>query len=236
MRFRRYTTDGDAPLMAVAVLGIGSQPELDAHDYGVRQLARVVNYAARMKVVTDALDGFPADLRDYALVFVAWGGAEKLDTQQAGVLQRYLNAGGTVWLEVVGAPVQAGSGSGLNGLSRVAETLTKDLGLAQPLWPLAKADSHAVLRHPHVFAQLPAGAARGRSPQVWGNDNGLLLSDAGYAHLWQGDAAPSSEAPTREMIRAAHELGENVLVWAAQRRNPLSDIDQTGAGVPGRVI
>ena len=224
-RFRPYADEAGIPILSVAVTTLGGSNN-NALDYleGVRALARAANYAGRLNVVADRVIAFASDWRNYDLIVIAMAADGELSDAQAQQLNKYLSQGGTVWAESISPSAN---------VKQISETWCKQLGFKKPLDEINHPDSHPVLRVPHVFGCLPDGLTK-QHPRVMGDTQpplkgevsaakGLLISDAGYVLLWQGGHTTGGECATRTTIRAAHELGENLLVLAEQRRNEPSE-------------
>jgi hypothetical protein len=72
---------------------------------------------------------------------------------------------------------------------------------------------HPLLSEPHLFAAAPEGFEE--APALLATE-GVVFSTADYLSAWQG--LRKSGAASREVIRAAHEWGENLVRMAASRR------------------
>lgn len=121
---------------------------------------------------------------------------------EIGWLRNYLSAGGFLMAEAAG-----GSAQFRTSFQATAASLGANL---RPLGP-----RHPLLSAFHVFAEAPVGAGTG---EILIDDSvGVLFSTVDYGAAWQG-ALGRKDANSREVIRAAHEFGMNVIAYAAARR------------------
>lgn len=136
-------------------------------------------------------------LLNYDLIYVS--GQTLLQWQEDGrtreweVLRQYLQAEGLLYVET-------------NTVDSPLKTLLQQLTQTElPSVP----SNHPIKRHPFCFGQLPL-EQEGPIELLYGG--GVLLTQSLFAKAWSSDRLPRHE------IRAAQELGANVLYFAWQRR------------------
>ncbi len=205
LRWRRQSGRTARETVGVAVFYAGIADR--RHGQGAGHLARAVNYSGRYNVAVDDNASLSSGLDDYALVCLVGQRAFQLNPEEQNTLQAYLQAGGTVLFESCrhessGAP---GADASFNDLAGAFGAKLDDV---KP--------GHALLANPNLFAALPAGYETQGAPAMKAG-GGVILSMADYGCLWQGERR--SGPASREDIRSALELGENILQYAVERRN-----------------
>lgn len=140
----------------------------------------------------------------YTFVYVVGLGAAAMTPEDMNGLYAYLQRGGTVLLE---------------GCHRTGDGAAADAALLDALGslgvqPAEAQPGHALLSAPYLFAALPAGYEADRPGRLLARD-GVIFSASDYGSVWQGLRRGGPAA--REDIRAAHELGVNMLTYALRR-------------------
>lgn len=140
-----------------------------------------------------------SNLEQYDLLYLT-GQQLHLNQRELAPLKRYLNRGGVL---LVDSPNSASE------LSQNISTLAQQhLGIS--LQPLSR--RHYLRRYPFLFAALPHGGDRQPIEILAGG--GLIVTSGNLGGVWGLDDALSLP---RETIRAAQELGINILYYAWQR-------------------
>lgn len=202
LRFRSCAGSATPPVARIAVCYLGASAA-HAHGRGADALARSLRHAGVQAWVDDAVAmSAQSDLSAYALVYVVAHGHFDLVPDEMNALYAYWQGGGTLLLETCAdGDVQAAHATLVDMLASFGVTLAD------------MPEEHAVLREPHFFAAPPPGrAARAAALQA---ADGIVLSTADYGCLWHGQR--EAGRATREDIRAAHEFGHNLVVYAVAR-------------------
>ncbi|MGC9400153.1 MAG: hypothetical protein ACP5HM_13585 [Anaerolineae bacterium] len=172
---------------------------------GAKALAQALRHAGHTPLWVDVNVPLDGGLNGYTALYLV---AEQTDveTETLNALYEYLQAGGTVFIEV-GVKDEDGAveAAVFNALASLAITLTPP------------EDDHPLLTTPHLFAGLPGTAPVEPDTATLLVGKGVVFSRGKVGPLWggQGDAAPV----TRAEIRAAHEWGENLIRYALRRRH-----------------
>lgn len=171
---------------------------------GVDALAGAASRAGNTDFWVDDDVALSSALDRYALVYVVGLGAAPMSPEDMNGLYACLQRGGTVLLE---------------GCHRVGDGAAADAALLDALGslgvqPAEVQPGHALLSAPWLFAVLPAGYDADRPGRLLARD-GVIFSASDYGSVWQG--LRRGGPATREEIRAAHELGANMLVYALRR-------------------
>jgi hypothetical protein len=200
LRWRRQSGGMGPATIGVAVYYAGMAER--HHGRGWVNAGRASGNHGRLGVVVDDNAPLTEGLGQYALVCCVGQRAFQLTEAERKALGDYVQAGGTVFLESCrreGAPGSDGS------FTELAASLGARLEDVRPGHPLAST--------PNFFAVLPTGFEGQGSLKAGG---GVIVSLADYACVWQGERRGSPAS--REEIRSALELGENILHYAAERR------------------
>jgi hypothetical protein len=211
-RFRMQVAALPVSVCALHLGGVrGVTGGVNQEQPGLRTLAQAINRSGRMRVNVDSHLELTKDLPEtalnhYTLVSLVASDVFTIDDEIAS-LHQYLRAGGTLLAES-----DPTSPNRADAHARLRE-LFKSFGMA--LQPLAR--PHLLLQAPHLFAAAPEGFGPEAAPDVQvSTTSGVMLSNAGYGWAWQGQR--KSGPPSREVIRAAHEFGENILAYALARQ------------------
>jgi hypothetical protein len=203
LRWRQQNVVTARETVGVAVFYAGMADR--RHGQGVMNLARSVRHSGPYNVVVEDNASLTTGLDDYALVCLVGQRAFQLSPEEQNTLQAYVQAGGTVFLE-------ACRREGVPGADQSFADLLNTFGVKVADAVKAR---HAVLTSPNFFAMLPAGYETQGTPALQAG-GGAILSLADYGCVWSGERR--SGAASREEIRAAFELGENILNYAIERR------------------
>jgi hypothetical protein len=204
LRWRQTSVATVRETVGVAVVYAGMAER--RHGEGLLNLARAVNHHTHYNVIVDDNALLTGGLADYALVCVVAQRAFQFSPDEQSALQAYVQGGGTVFLESCRREATTAPSS-----DQSFQDLISAFGVKMA--DVVKA-GHALLKQPNFFVSLPAGY------EVQGTllaGGGVVLSTADYACLWQGEQR--NGAASREAIRSALELGENLICYAAERRN-----------------
>jgi hypothetical protein len=205
-RFRRSVRAISPAALCLALVHLGGA-DGGQHLRGAQALARAVSYWNSRPVWVD--DNVPAgpNLAPYSLVYLVAHGGFTLNADQMNGLYAYLKAGGTVLAESDRRDASAAAAA-----DQALADLLGSLGLRPQPFPAG----HALLQNPALFMAPPAGFEPGQAGAPLQIAEGVVLSTAGYGCVWAGERRPGPA--TREEIRAAHELGANLLAFAEARR------------------
>ncbi len=175
---------------------------------GIDAMARAASRTGHTDFWVDDDVSVAGPLDRYALVYVVGLGRFQMSPDDMKGLYAYLQAGGAVLLE---------------GCHRVGDGAAADAALLDALGSLGVQPAeiqpgHPLLCEPWLFAALPAGYDGEDTGRLLVRE-GVIFSARDYGSLWQGWRA--GRPATREEIRAAHELGANVLAYALRRAHGL---------------
>ncbi len=177
-----------------------------AHRRGCQHLAQQLSRQADMQVWVDDEIVLGGDLSQYTLLNLVAKDRFQLDMDEVNALYRYLQGGGTLFLESChreGGPNPASDGA----LRDVLETLGVRMEALRP--------QHPLLHDPYFFAYPPLGYETQGAPDLWVGD-GVIFSSFDYGCLWAGERRSGLAA--REEIRSGFEWGHNLIRYALQRR------------------
>ncbi|HEY88915.1 MAG TPA: DUF4159 domain-containing protein [Thermoflexia bacterium] len=207
LRFRQEIGVTRKPAARLGICYLGG--EAGVRDVGVQALARALRHAGHVSLWVD-LEIAPPDFGAYTLVYLVIQGALQVEAELLNTLYAYLQAGGTLFVEIVPATAEKMAAS-----EAVFFEMLNSLGIS--LEPV-KAD-HPLLTSPQLFAAPPfcetSPAESSGAPRLLEGD-GVVFSRGNYGRLWGGQCAGSM--PTRASIRASHEWGENLVAYALRRR------------------
>lgn len=211
LRFRERLMVRPRPDLAVAQVVVGDDDEAARrHLLGLRFLLREIGlttgYRARWAGSVRLGDSIP----NVSLLYLAASGSFVLGDGALPPLREFLDNGGVLVLDACGESARA-------DFVGSAETLAKKL--TREFEPVGR--SHPVLSSRHVFGELPLAAKKDDAPLVEGG--GLVLCTADLGCAWQGGG--QAKPLSRDVIRAATELGVNLAVFARQRQRPLEVIE-----------
>lgn len=192
LRFRPLVRTKERQTLSVGVVYTGKGKNR-SNTLGLSYLAEELAESSSWGlIISDNLDIGP-ELAAYALVYLVVDSEVSWQDSQVKVLRSYLDNGGAIFIETGDA---AASGS--------ANKLTEALKLN--LKPVRK--DHALLNSPWHFAKAPEGYHK--AGELFARE-GAVLSSYNYGRLWAGESADGE--PSREDIRAAMELGQNLITF-----------------------
>jgi hypothetical protein len=200
LRWRRQSGGIGPATVGVAVYYAGMAER--QHGRGLMNLARAADHHRHFNVVVDDNAPLTESLGQYALVCAVGQRAFQLTDVERKALTDYAQAGGTVYLESCRREGAPGSDQSFAELAAAFGAKLEDV---RP--------GSALLSTPNFFAALPTGFEGQGGLKAGG---GVILSLADYACVWQGERRGSPAS--REEIRSALELGENILHYAVGRR------------------
>ena len=205
LRWRRQNTSTVPDTLGIGVFYAGMTDH--RHGSGLANLARSVSRTGRFYAVVDDNIPVTTGVDDYGLVCIVAQRAFQLSPEEQNTLQAYVQSGGTVFLESC-----RHDAAGTPGSDQSFADLATAFG-ARPGDALKGV--HALVTTPNLFMSLPAGYETQGAPTLTVSD-GVIISTADYGCLWNGERRGSPAS--REDIRAAFELGENILHYALDRR------------------
>ncbi|MFP4345111.1 MAG: DUF4159 domain-containing protein [Anaerolineales bacterium] len=202
LRFRRELTPTSSKPAHLGVVYLGEKAE--AHGQGVRALGQALRAQGTPLWVDDDL-GLDGGWSGYTLLYVVGRGAFEVSRETMTALYDYLQEGGSIFME------SCGSGEEDTAAAFAAfQELLDSLGIQ--VEPVER--GNPLLNSPHIFATPPQGCASPTEPLLLAGE-GVLLSRADYGCLWQG--GPTDNPAERESIRAAQEIGANIVTHAVER-------------------
>ncbi|MEA3309344.1 MAG: DUF4159 domain-containing protein [Chloroflexota bacterium] len=207
LRFRHEISAQRPPVARLGVCYLGD--EAGGRDAGVRALARALRHAGHISVQVD-LGIAPADFATYTVVYLVVAGALQVEAELLNTLYAYLQAGGTLFTEVVPSADE----DKVPASEAAFFEMLNSLGIS--LEPV-KAE-HPLLTNPHLFAVPPfcGLVAEDAAAPLLLAGGGVIFSRGDYGRLWGGQCAGLT--PSRASIRDAHEWGENLVTYALRRR------------------
>lgn len=205
LRWRRQNTSSVPETLGIGVFYAGMTDH--RHGSGLANLARAVTRTGHFRAVVDDNIPVTTGVDDYGLVCVVAQRAFTLSPEEHNTIQAYVEAGGTVFLESCRR-----EGTGTPGSDQSFTELATAFG-ARPGDALK--GLHSLVTTPNLFMSLPGGYETQGTPTLSVSD-GVIISTADYGCLWNGERRGSPAS--REDIRAAFELGENILQYALDRR------------------
>jgi hypothetical protein len=207
-RARRRVGGAARDVAGIAVCYVG-EPALkdqarDGYLAGVDALARAAGRAGDTDFWVDDDVALSSALDRYTLVCVVGLGPAAMSPDDMNGLYAYLQRGGTVLLE---------------GCHRLGNGAAADAALLDALGSLGAQPAevqpgHPLLGDPWLFAALPAGYDANDAGRLLARD-GVIFSARDYGSVWQGRREGRPAA--RDEIRAAQELGANILAYALRR-------------------
>jgi hypothetical protein len=203
LRFRRSSAVANTPATSIGVAHLGGTGA--HHARGAQALARGLRTAQRPVWVDDSVP-IDSGLANYTLVYLVAHDTFQLSANEMNALYSVVQNGGSLLAEGCRRDAAAA------GRAEAAlGALFGSLGIRLE----SVGAGHKLLQGPALFNTLPAGYETSGAPQVLAGE-GVVYSQADFGCLWSGERR--SGPASREEIRAAHELGLNLLDWAAQRR------------------
>ncbi len=214
LRFRGTVSIQPNVVAALGVATIGNVKN-PAHQRacisGLRVLAQRFGQSGKVYLGIDENVPLNASMNDYALIYLIVNEQPQMDKVDKAVCEALYNyvmvRGGTLFVEC--APANR---------NQVGDLLTffQQMAMSAP----AEA-GHTLLSKPHFFAFLPTGYVTNEPPKMYvfrdSNkvEKGIILSTGGYGMVWSG--LQQSGPASRETIRAAHEIGENLIAYALKK-------------------
>jgi hypothetical protein len=193
--------------VAIAVVALPGA-ENSGHADGLLNLAAGIKRSGTLQVNVDRSVSLDHHLQQYALVCLVGRDSVNLGTNEMGALYEFIRNGGTLFYE----SCRRSAGEGEPGADRAFQELISSMGIQ--LQPVDR--EHPLMMSPHLFAVLPDGYETRGNPSLRAGD-GVILSTFDFGCIWQGERR--GRLASRSEIRNAVELGENLIVYAANRRN-----------------
>ena len=187
-RFRRYVGGLPPPVLRIGLLVMGgnAKPAME----GLACLARTVNHHGQIQVIvhTDvSLVQNGLQPCDMLYLYIQQGG--QLPQSESDTLKEFAKEH-VVFIECAN--------------ETTAQPILRALGTQVS----AVTNTHRLMNSPHLFTTLPMAQ---ESIKV-GSAGGVVLSTADCSTAWRG--GDSTRPISREIIRASHEWGENLLMFA----------------------
>jgi hypothetical protein len=176
----------------------------DGHAPGLQNLLRYAGQKSGLQYNLEDNIALDQDLARYTMIFISGSSRFELPANQQAALGKYLQDGGTVF------------GEGCTGIQEGANPkASRDFGLAynqlagQLKHRLESVKrGHSLLSAFHYFPEVPPGVENGMLME----GGHMIYSGSDYACAWQG--GHPDKPLSREIIRAAFEMGENLLAYA----------------------
>lgn len=204
LRYRRQVEPAP-PLIPVAVSYVGMADH--RHGGGVSVLARALRTSQRAQLCVDDDITLTAALLDYTVLCLVGGGAFRLTSDEMKAIYEFLRQGGVLFYESCHAVTAGGEPEGDAAFLDLLASMGVSLETPTP--------GHALLTTPHFFAAPPEGyEVQGQGKLLV--REGVVFSTFDYGCLWQGKRR--GRAAARHEIRNALEWGENLMLYAWQRR------------------
>ena len=179
------------------------------HVAGLQNALRTFGHQNGLPVTLEENISLEQDLNRYLLVYLSGNTRFDLPVAQQTALSRYLQSGGVIFGEGCSETPE-----------EVAARGAKDFGLAfNQLAGQLKRRLEIVKRgHPmlsvfHVFSDVPPGAEAGMLME----GGHMVYSGSDYGCAWQG--GHQNKPLSRELIRTAFEMGDNVLAFARMMKS-----------------
>jgi hypothetical protein len=203
-RFRRVLMKAPPETASIAVIYMGGQSDGGAGK-GVDQMVRTLNAGTLQRACVD--DGVSlVKIEPYTLVCLTAQSAFQINPDEMNTLYAYLQGGGTLFIESNRQPTASGDPT--------SDSIFLDLLSSFGIKLDEVKAGHELLNTPNLFGALPAGyEGAGKGKLMAGG--GVIFSTAGYMSVWRGEQR--SGYATREDIRAAQELGANLVAFAHGR-------------------
>jgi hypothetical protein len=174
------------------------------HTAGLKSLLREIKYQYNFEVDFEENTPLTNDIDRFDVLYLTGNGRFELAPEKQKILENYLQTGGIILAD--GCAV----GEGEEGIK-----MAREFGLAinnlaiQFKYRLGTMQrQHPLLSAIHVFTEAPRGA----QSATFLEGGPMFYSGNDYGCAWQG-GYPNASLP-REVIRAAFELGANVLAYA----------------------
>ena len=190
LRYRQLIALKSEKLVTTALVNLGEKADASWVD-GLLHLAEEACAGKNLRLVVDTFPQVTPDVMGYDLLFLAGTGKFTLSTAQANGLKGYIERGGMIFIDACNEAAVESFGKVIEQTGVKLQDVSK---------------GHALLTHPYLFAQAPAGSQKTGELKA---GKGIIYSTCNYGGLWNGEAA--GRTPTREEIRAAMEFGVNVI-------------------------
>jgi hypothetical protein len=201
-RPRVVTWRGDRTHIGVHALNRMSAPN---HARGLANLVARLSHSPWREAWLDDDVALAGDLSRYTILCLVAKASFQLEVDQLNALYRFVQGGGTLFLE---------SCRREGGAAPVSDNLLRDIADSLGVRLETVKMGHPLLSTPNLFATPPAGFETQAASALWAGD-GVIFSTADYGCLWTGERR--NGASSREEIRSAFEFGENLVAFAQHR-------------------
>ena len=197
---REIAVQTETLLVGYLVLGEGTK---GLHLNGLKNLIKSVNRQSNYLASLEDLN-LKKPLSRYNLIYLTGNSKFELTSEQQSALSNFLQGGGIIFGDSCsdtsgGAETKGAREFGL-AFNRYASLFNCKLGIVQR--------GHAILSTEYVFAETPQGCEQAMLLEG-GN---MIYSGSDYGCAWDGGHPDHSLS--REIIRSAFEIGENIISCA----------------------
>ena len=196
-RFRRNIQIHRELFLTAAVIYLGDVKHA-VQGSGLANLAHSLYRNEHIKLVVDDAKQIDPSILRYSFLYLVGNGKFQLNKTQIKGLQAYISHGGFLLME---------------GCDQVSMDSFKKMMDEIELPLNTKLTSpHSILEQSNYFVIPPVGFEL--EGEIILAENGLL-SSFNYGQLWAGEA--KDHTPSREELRSAFELGENLMVYIGRK-------------------
>lgn len=211
LRSRREIGPAQPVIVGAGVVHFGTSTSDDAVR-GLDALSRSLKRAGVTLWVDDHVS--PASPLDrYDLIYAVGHGEFQIGAEEMTALYHFVQNGGQLVTESCRREANADK----------SDAAFRDMFESMGMTLEDVRAGHPLLSEPHLFAAAPEGFDDASVLQA---AEGVLFSAGDYLSVWQGMC--SRGAASREVIRAAHEWGENLMRMTASRRSQFGRIVPAG--------
>ncbi len=174
------------------------------HIRGLKNLLNTWNRKGNIPAMLQDEINLQKPLTNYNLIYLTGSGRFELTPEQLTTLGVFLKSGGIIFGDgcsdtSTGKDLKSSKEFGL-AYNRYAGLLNCKLGIIQR--------SHPILSTEYIFTETPAGC----EPGMVLEGGGMIYSGSDYGCAWDG--GHPNRPLTREVIRSAFEIGENILSFS----------------------
>ncbi len=189
--------------MLIGYLPLGTNNK-DLHKSGLQNLVSGMGRRYNIKITLEGEDHIRKSLSRLSLIYLTGNGRFELNSEQQSILSDFLQSGGVIFGDgcsaISGGVDNRGAREFGLAFNRIASQFNLKLGMVQR--------GHHLLSADHIFSEVPAGC----EPPMLLEGGNMVCSSSDYGCAWEG--GHTDQPLSREVIRSATELGENILSYA----------------------
>jgi len=199
LRYRRKIQMQSEQLLTAAVIYLGDLKN-PVHGKGLMRVSEEFRRNNQINLVIDDHTQLDRGILGYSFLYLVGKGKFQLTKTQIKGLQGYINLGGFLFMESCDSIAEESFKNMMNEI---------ELPVSAPI-----ENPHSLLNSPNFFVTPPGGY------EVEGKlilSAGGVLSTYNYGQLWAGEG--KERIPTREEIRSASEIAENIIHYIIDEKH-----------------